>query len=247
MSTTLDSKDYPIRLNRYLSICGIASRRKAETLIQSGKIKVNGKTVTDLSTRVHGTDSVFYNGQPVSPEPFTYLMLNKPKNTLTTKKDPSNRPTIYNCLNDNRLPHIFPVGRLDRNTSGVLLLTNDGQLANNLLHPSKKIEKVYHITADKHLPQSVLEQMAVPHYIDNDYLAPNSLVYPNPSDKKRVILSIFSGQNRIVRRMFKKWGFDVKNLDRLSFAGLKKNHLKPGEWRHLKKREVNIIRNKAGL
>jgi 23S rRNA pseudouridine2605 synthase len=247
MVKTDSPNDYPIRLNRYLANCGIASRRKAEQLINQGKIKVNGKTVTDLSTQVHFNDQVFCNGRKVTPEPFIYLMLNKPKNTLTTKHDPGKRQTVYNYLEGPNLPQIFPIGRLDRNTSGVLLFTNDGQLANNLMHPKKEIEKVYQVKIDHPLPQSTVEKMAQPQYVDNDFIAPNSLVIPNPSDKKRILLGITSGQNRIVRRLFKKWGFNVKNLDRLSFAGLKKNHLKLGRWRYLKQTEVNIIRNKAGL
>lgn len=247
MVKTISPKEYPIRLNRYLAVCGIASRRKAEQLINKGKIKVNGKIVTDLSTQVQINDRVHYNGQQVNPEPFLYLMLNKPKNTLTTKHDPNNRKTVYNHLQGHNLPQVFPIGRLDRNTSGVLLFTNDGQLANNLMHPKKGIEKVYQVTIDYHLPQSTLEKMAQPQYVDNDFIKLNSLIFPNASDKKRLLLSISSGQNRIVRRLFKKWGFNVKNLDRLSFAGLKKNQLKPGQWRYLKQREVNIIRNKAGL
>ncbi len=247
MGKTISHDEYPIRLNRYLAVCGIASRRKAENLIINGKIKVNGKTVTDLSSQVQFTDQVHYNGTPVTPHPLIYLMLNKPKNSITTKHDPSNRQTVYKYLQSHNLPQIFPVGRLDRNTSGVLLFTNDGQLANNLMHPKQKIEKVYHVTIDRDIHQSTLEKMAQPQYVDNDFITPVSLVIPIPSDKKRVHLSIASGQNRIVRRLFKKWGFDVKNLDRLAFAGLKKNQLKPGDWRYLKQREVHIIRNKAGL
>ena len=236
-----------IRLNRYLSKCGIASRRKAEHLIQNGKIKVNGKTVTDLSTTVGPADKVIYKGKPLKPEPSVYILMNKPKNALTTKHDPQNRPTIFDWLNTNKLPNIFPVGRLDRNTSGVILLTNDGSLANRLTHPGKKIEKVYHVTLNKPLPKPTAQAILKPHYIDNDYLAPDSLTFPVPGDKQRLLLGIHSGQNRIVRRMFKTWGYHVKNLDRLTFAGIAKHNLKPGAWRYLKDREVRILRNKAGL
>lgn len=239
--------DSPIRLNRYIAACGIASRRKAEYLIKSGKIKVNGNTVTDLSIRVTPNDSVKYKGQKIQPEPFVYLMMNKPKNVLTTKADEKNRQTVFDWLTGSSLPEVFSVGRLDRNTSGVLILTNDGDLANRLMHPSQQVEKVYQATVDKPISKSTLEQMAKPQYVDNDYLKPHSLILPEPSDKKRAVLTIHTGQNRIVRRMFTKWGFRVKNLDRLSYAGLRKNHLKPGQWRYLKKREINILKNKAGL
>lgn len=237
----------PIRLNRYIAACGITSRRKAEYLIKSGKIKVNGNTVTDLSFQVTSDDSVKYNGQLIQPESYVYLMLNKPKNVLTTKNDEKNRQTVFDWLSDNSLPEIFSVGRLDRNTSGVLILTNDGNLANRLMHPSQQVEKVYKATVDKPIPKSTLEKMAQPQYINKDYFHPHSLILPELDDKKRIAITIHTGQNRIVRRMFKKWGFRVKNLDRLSYAGLKKNHLKPGEWRYLKKREINILKNKAGL
>lgn len=236
-----------IRLNRYLAECGVASRRKAETLIESGKIKVNGKTVTDLSTRITSRDTVKYNGQTLKREASVYLMLNKPKDTLTTKKDHKDRKKVFDLLTDTHLPEVFAVGRLDRNTSGILILTNDGDLANRLMHPSRAIEKVYQITVDHPVSASKLEAMAQPQYVEDDYLIPQSLAFADFKDRKRLILSIHSGQNRIVRRMLTKWGYHVKNLDRISYAGLGKNSLKPGQWRHLKKREVNMLKNKAGL
>lgn len=236
-----------IRLNRYLAECGIASRRKAEALIQAGKIKVNGKTVTALSTRVTASDTVKYNGQTLKQEASVYLMLNKPKDTLTTKKDHQGRKKVFDLLTDTRLPEVFAVGRLDRNTSGILILTNDGELANRLMHPKRAVEKGYQITLDQPVPASRLEAMAQPQYVDDDYLIPESLAFADFKDRKRLILSIHSGQNRIVRRMLTKWGYRVKNLDRISYAGLGKNSLKPAQWRHLKKREVNMLKNKAGL
>lgn len=242
-----NQKPQAIRLNRYLSQCGLASRRKAEDLIATGKIKVNGKLVTSLSTMVHPSDTVVYNGMPVKPQSKVYILVNKPKNTITTKKDPQNRPTIFDWVKPPTNPNIFSIGRLDRNTSGVLLLTNDGNLSNNLTHPSRKIEKVYQVTLDQQVPQSTLKKLLQPQYVDNDYLEPVSLFYSNPLDKQRLVLTIHSGQNRIVKRLFKTWGYNVKNLDRIAFAGLHKNSLKPGAWRYLKTPEINKLMNKAGL
>lgn len=239
--------DESIRLNRFIAACGVTSRRKAEGLIQAGKIKVNGQTVIDLATQVTPADTVEYQGRILSREPFVYLMLNKPKNTITAKKDNKGRRTVMDLLARENLPDVFPVGRLDRNTSGILLLTNDGQLANKLMHPRRKVEKAYLAVVDKPVPAATLAAMAEPQYVDDDYLEPHSLLFPQPPDKKRIVISVSSGQNRVVRRMLTKWGYHVKNLDRVSYAGLEKNQLKPGQWRYLKGHEVNSLKNKAGL
>lgn len=236
-----------IRLNKYLAECGIASRRKADELIQAGKVKVNKATITELGVQVGDDDLVEYCGKKVDRNTTVYLMMNKPKDYLTTTDDPHNRKKVMDLLKSRKLPLVYPVGRLDRNTSGLLIFTNDGELANKLMHPSRKIEKMYKVTLDKPLPRKEMEKMVQGVQVDEDFIVPDSIMYQDPAQKTKVLVSIHTGQYRIVRRMFKTLGYDVKNLDRIYFAGIKKERLKPGEWRHLSKKEVNMLKNKAGI
>ncbi len=236
-----------IRLNKFLADCGIASRRKAEKLIQEGKIKVNGEVVSDLAIKVNEDDRVEYCGRPLKKQEQVYIMLNKPKDFLTTTNDPKNRNKVTDLIKDKKLPKLFPIGRLDRNTSGILILTNNGELANKLMHPSRNVEKMYKVTLDKPFPKKNLETLLKGIYVKNHFIKPNSIMYQSPQEKNKLVLSIHTGQYRIVRRMFKTMGYYVKNLDRIYYGGIKKEKLKPGQWRHLTKKEVNILKNQAGI
>lgn len=235
------------RLNKYLSECGVASRRKADELIKEGKVKVNKSLVTELGAKVSDADVVEYCGKKVEKLPLVYILMNKPKDYLTTTEDPNNRKKVMDLLDKSKIPNVFPIGRLDRNTSGLLLLTNDGDLANNLMHPSRNIEKMYKVTLDKPFPKKSIETLVNGVMVDDDFIKPDNVMYQNPGEKNKLIVSIHSGQYQIVRRMFKSLGYYVKNLDRVYYGGIKKEQLKPGEWRHLSRKELNILKNKAGI
>ncbi len=236
-----------VRLNKYLSECGVASRRKADEIIKAGKVKVNKILVTELGTKVSDEDIVEYCGKKVEKQKHIYIIMNKPKDYLTTTQDPDNRKKVLDLLGKANLPNVFPIGRLDRNTSGLLILTNDGDLANHLMHPSRKIEKMYKVTLDRAFPKKSMETLVKGVKVENDFIKPDNAIYQNPNQKNKLIITIHSGQYHIVRRMFKSLGYHVKNLDRIYYGGVKKEKLKPGEWRHLTRKELNILKNKAGL
>lgn len=230
----------PIRLNKYLSNAGICSRREADDFIQAGVITVNGEVVTSLGTKVMPTDRVMFHNQPVRRERKIYILLNKPKNTVTTTDDPQERRTVIDIVRNACAERIYPVGRLDRNTTGVLLLTNDGDLASKLTHPKFGKKKIYAATLDHELSEvdeAILRNGVV---LDDERIVPDALEFPK-DDRRHIGLEIHSGQNRVVRRMFEKVGYKVMTLDRVSFAGLTKKNVARGKYRFLTPKEVAML------
>ncbi len=230
----------PVRLNKYLANAGICSRREADDFIQAGVITVNGATVDSLGAKVLPTDDIRFHDQPVRRERKVYILLNKPKNTVTTTDDPQERHTVIDIVRNACQERIYPVGRLDRNTTGVLLLTNDGDLAAKLTHPKYNKKKVYAATLDKELDEvdeAILRSGVV---LDDERITPDALEFPK-ADRKHIGLEIHSGQNRVVRRMFEKIGYKVVSLDRVSFAGLTKKNVGRGKWRFLTPKEVAFL------
>jgi len=230
----------PIRLNKYLANAGICSRREADDFIQAGVITVNGETVDNLGAKVLPTDDVRFHGQPVRRERKVYILLNKPKNTVTTTDDPQERHTVIDIVRSACAERIYPVGRLDRNTTGVLLLTNDGDLAAKLTHPKFHKKKIYAVTLDRELDEvdeAIIRSGVV---LDDERIIPDALEFPK-ADRKHIGLEIHSGQNRVVRRIFEKVGYKVVNLDRVSFAGLTKKNVGRGKWRFLTPKEVAFL------
>ena len=230
----------PIRLNKFLANAGICSRREADDFIQAGVITVNGQVADSLGTKVLPTDEVRFHDQPVRRERKVYILLNKPKHTVTTTDDPEERKTVIDIVRNACAERIYPVGRLDRNTTGVLLLTNDGDLAAKLTHPKFGKKKIYAATLDRDLDpvdESILRAGVV---LDDERIIPDALEFPK-ADRHHIGLEIHSGQNRVVRRMFEKVGYKVVNLDRVSFAGLTKKNVGRGKWRFLTPKEVAML------
>jgi 23S rRNA pseudouridine2605 synthase len=231
-----------IRLNKYLANAGICSRREADAFIQSGVVKVNGETVTELGTKVKRADQVSFHEQPVKLEHKIYVLLNKPKNCVTTADDPQERLTVMDLVKNACQERIFPVGRLDRNTTGVLLLTNDGDLASKLTHPKFLKKKIYHVWLDKNVSIEDMQKLADGIELDDGEIHADAISYVTDTDKDQVGIEIHSGRNRIVRRMFESLGYHVIKLDRVYFAGLTKKNLKRGHWRYLNEKEVSMLR-----
>ena len=232
-----------IRLNKYLANAGVASRRAADQLIEGGAVTINGEVVTRLGTRVMPGDKVQFGGQTLKQEKPRYLLLNKPKGFLTTSDDPFNRRTVM-CLVEKACPErIYPVGRLDRNTMGLLLFTNDGELAKKLMHPKFRIKKIYHVFLDKNLTKNDMLSIADGIDLEDGKIVPDSIAYvAGADDKKQVGIELHSGKNRIVRRLFEHFGYQVIKLDRVFFAGLTKKDLPRGKWRFLSEKEVNMLK-----
>lgn len=231
-----------IRLNRYLSKAGICSRREADEYIKAGLVKVNGKIVTELGTKVNLNDEVKFNNKIISPEKKVYILLNKPKDYITTTSDERGRKTVMQLIQGVCREKVFPVGRLDRNTSGVLLLTNDGELASKLTHPKYSKKKIYHVFLDKKLKQQDLNKLVEGVKDKGAVLQADAISYVDPNDKTQVGLEIHSGQNHVVRRMFEALGYSVIKLDRVYFAGLTKKGLPRGKWRFLTQTEINMLK-----
>ena len=231
-----------IRLNKYLANAGVCSRREADEYIQNGSVKVNGEVVTELGTKVTRKDSITFNDQPVSLERKVYVLLNKPKDTVTTSDDPQGRQTVMDLVRNASQERIYPVGRLDRNTTGVLLLTNDGDLASKLTHPKYIKKKIYHVWLDKDVTEDDLAKIAVGVELEDGMIKADAIAYANEDDKNQVGIEIHSGKNRIVRRIFEHLGYRVTKLDRVYFAGLTKKNLARGRWRHLTQQEVNMLK-----
>lgn len=231
----------PIRLNKYLANAGICSRREADDFIQAGVITVNGEVVCELGAKVLPTDKVMFHEQPVRREKKVYILLNKPKNTVTTTDDPQERHTVIDIVKNACQERIYPVGRLDRNTTGVLLLTNDGDLAAKLTHPKFGKKKIYAATLDRDLTDEAYNQIMMGIELDDELIIPDALEFPKEDDRKHVGIQIHSGQNRVVRRIFEKVGFKVVQLDRVSFAGLTKKNVLRGKYRFLTQEEVNML------
>ena len=238
----LTDPNEPIRLNKFLANAGICSRREADEFITAGVISVNGVVVTELGTKILRTDEVKFHDQPVSIERKTYVLLNKPKDCVTTSDDPQARKTVMDCVKDACKERIYPVGRLDRNTTGVLLLTNDGDLASKLTHPKFLKKKIYHVYCDKNVTKADLDQIAAGITLEDGEIRADAISYASETDKKQVGIEIHSGKNRIVRRIFESLGYKVIKLDRVYFAGLTKKGLKRGDWRFLTEQEVNMLR-----
>lgn len=232
----------PIRLNKFLANAGICSRREADEFITAGVVTVNGEVVTELGTKVKRSDVVKFHDEPVSIERKVYVLLNKPKDYVTTSDDPQARKTVMDLVKDACSERIYPVGRLDRNTTGVLLLTNDGDMASKLTHPKYLKKKIYHVYTDKNVTKHDMEQIAAGIQLDDGEIHADEISYADPVDKKQIGIEIHSGKNRIVRRIFESLGYKVIKLDRVFFAGLTKKALRRGEWRYLTEQEVNMLR-----
>ena len=234
--------DAPIRLNKFLANAGVCSRREADEFITAGVVSVNGTVVTELGTKVKRTDEVKFHEQPVSIERKVYVLLNKPKDYVTTSDDPQNRKTVMDLVKNVCRERIYPVGRLDRNTTGVLLFTNDGELASKLTHPKFLKKKIYHVTTDKNVTAADMRQIAEGITLEDGEIRADAIDYASPTDKKQVGIEIHSGKNRIVRRIFEALGYRVVKLDRVLFAGLTKKNVRRGDWRFLTEQEVNMLR-----
>ena len=232
----------PLRLNKYLANAGVCSRREADEFIQAGVVTVNGQVVTELGTKILRTDEVRFHDQPVTIEKKVYVLLNKPKDYVTTSDDPQQRKTVMDLVKNACPERIYPVGRLDRNTTGVLLLTNDGDLASKLTHPKYLKKKLYHVFLDKACTAHDMEQIATGIQLEDGEIKADDVQYAHPTDKKQVGIEIHSGKNRIVRRIFETLGYKVTKLDRVQFAGLTKKNLKRGDWRYLTEEEVDRLR-----
>ena len=230
----------PIRLNKYLANAGICSRREADDFIQAGVISVNGEIVSSLGAKVLPTDKVMFHDQPVKREHLVYLLLNKPKNTVTTTDDPEERRTVMDIVRTACAERIYPVGRLDRNTTGVLLLTNDGDLAAKLTHPKFGKKKIYAVTLDRDLDEGDEAVIRNGITLDDEKIVPDALEFTK-DDRKHLGLEIHSGQNRVVRRIFEEVGYKVTALDRVSFAGLTKKNVARGHYRFLTQKEVQML------
>lgn len=237
-------KDFPvpeksglIRLNKYIANAGICSRREADALIKAGQIKVNGEVVKEMGFKVHRDDKVEFKGKRLSPEKPVYVLLNKPKDTITTTDDPEGRPTVMDLVKKAGQERIYPVGRLDRNTTGLLLLTNDGDLAKKLSHPSHKVKKIYQVSLNKKLEEDDLQKIITGLRLEDGLALVDKVAILSP-DRKEVGMELHIGKNRIVRRIFESLGYDIVKLDRVMYAGLTKKDLPRGRWRHLTHQEV---------
>jgi len=231
-----------IRLNKFIANSGVCSRREADTLIQAGVVTVNGEVVTELGTKVNVyKDEVKFNGEKLKGEEKVYLVMNKPKGYVTTASDPHAEKTVMELLKGCPF-RVFPVGRLDKSTTGVLMFTNDGELAEKLTHPSYDKKKIYQVSLDKPLKQEDYEKALAGVELTDGKMAADELEFIDADDHRKLGIEIHSGKNRIVRRLFEALGYEVKSLDRVYFAGLTKKGLKKGEWRKLSEGEVNILK-----
>ena len=230
-------------LNKYVAHAGVSSRRAAATLVKEGKVTVNGAIVTDPGTKVLYTDTVKVAGKKVTVSShFVYILLNKPKDFLTTTTDPQGRKTVQQLISKATTERVYPIGRLDRNTSGVLLFTNDGDLAQKLSHPKNEMKKIYHVGLDKPLTKVHFEKIMGGIELEDGVARVDEMAYADPKDKTQVGLEIHSGKNRIVRRIFEALGYDVKTLDRVMYAGLTKKNVQRGNWRFLTEKEIRALK-----
>ncbi|MBO4954840.1 MAG: RNA-binding S4 domain-containing protein [Muribaculaceae bacterium] len=231
-----------IRLNKFMANAGICSRREADEYIQQGLVKVNGNTVTELGVKISHSDVVEYNGKVVTLESKCYILLNKPKDCVTTSDDPNGRLTVMDIVKNACPERIYPVGRLDRNTTGVLLLTNDGDLASKLTHPKYVKKKIYHVWTDKDISEEDMQRIADGIELEDGPIHADAISYATETDRNQAGIEIHSGRNRIVRRIFESLGYHVTKLDRVYFAGLTKKNLPRGRWRYLTQEEVNFLK-----
>lgn len=236
---------YPqMPLNKYIAHSGICGRREAAELVKSGDVMVNGKAVTEPGTKVAESDVVTVKGKKINPtKNHVYILLNKPKDYITTTDDPQGRKTVLDLLRNATNERVYPIGRLDRNTSGVLLFTNDGELAQTLSHPKHEIKKIYEVKLDKDLTKNDFEKLLNGITLEDGFIAPDALAYADSNDRSIIGIEIHSGRNRIVRRIFEKLGYDVRALDRVMYAGLTKKNVQRGKWRLLAEKEVRILKH----
>lgn len=233
-----------MRLNKYVAHCGICSRRQAAAHVKAGKVTINGAIELSPGYQIEEGDQVTFNGKPIQPEErLVYLLMNKPRGIITTVKDDQGRRTVIDLVSDKIQERIFPVGRLDRDTSGLLLLTNDGTLAERMMHPRHQTQKVYNVTLDKPVTRADMEAVAAGLELDDGPAPVNWVQYLNPDEKKEVSLEIIIGRNRIVRRIFEHLGYRVKKLDRVYLGGLTKKDLPRGWWRHLTEQEIIMLKH----
>lgn len=240
------SKSEEIRLNKFIAHAGLCSRREADTYIGDGKVKVNGKVVTEMGFKVRRKDDVVVDGQKVTLEPFVYLLLNKPKNTITTTDDDRGRNTVLDEVENATGYRVYPVGRLDRNTTGLLILTNDGDLAHRLMHPSYKVKKTYEVETKRTLTDDELAAYAKGVELE-DGVAKGHNIRPFADVKNTFLISVFEGRNRLIRRMVEFHGTEVTKLKRIEYAGLDLKDVSVGRWRYLKQKEINDLRKLVKL
>jgi 23S rRNA pseudouridine2605 synthase len=230
-------------LNKYLAHCGICSRRDAVALIQDGKVKVNGNVLLEPSYKVQSADEVFYNNKKLFvTKNLQYILLNKPKDYITTTDDPQGRKTVLQLIKNATDQRVYPIGRLDRNTSGVMILTNDGDLTQKLSHPSFEVKKIYEARLDKPLTKKDFDKIAGGLKLEDGPIQVDSLAYADARDKSIIGIEIHSGRNRIVRRIFEHLHYDVKGLDRVMYAGLTKKNVERGKWRYLSEKEIRLLK-----
>lgn len=243
--TPIPDPNEQIRLNKFMANSGICSRREADEYIKQGLVKVNGEVVTELGTKISHNDNVEFDEKLVALENKVYVLLNKPKDCVTTSDDPQGRITVLDLVKGACKQRIYPVGRLDRNTTGVLLLTNDGDLASKLTHPKFVKKKIYHVWTDRDITEEDMQRIADGIELEDGPIHADAISYANETDKNQAGIEIHSGQNRIVRRIFEKLGYHVTKLDRVYFAGLTKKNLPRGRWRYLTQQEVNLLKKGA--
>lgn len=230
-------------LNKFLAHCGVCSRRDAVTIITQGSVKVNGAVATEPGYKVQQTDEIIYNGKLLFvTKNLVYILLNKPKDYITTTDDPQGRKTVLELIKQATVERVYPIGRLDRNTSGVLLLTNDGDLTQKLSHPSYEITKIYEVKLDKPLTKADFDKVLAGLTLEDGAVYVDSLAYSDPKDKSIIGIEIHSGRNRIVRRIFESMGYDVKGLDRVMYAGLTKKNVERSKWRYLSEKEIRVLK-----
>ncbi|MBQ3174579.1 MAG: rRNA pseudouridine synthase [Bacteroidales bacterium] len=237
----LKSAEDGVRLNKFIANSGICSRREADDFIAAGLVSVNGKVVTELGTKVFPADEVRFNGERIKGEEKVYILMNKPKDFVTTVSDPHAEKTVVSIVSSKCKERVYPVGRLDKATTGVLLLTNDGDLAEKLTHPSYEKKKIYHVHLDKNFKQTDLSELLRGVTLEDGFIQADAISYVD-EDKAQVGVEIHSGRNRIIRRMFEHLGYKVKKLDRVYFAGLTKKNLRRGQWRFLTEQEVAMLK-----
>lgn len=230
-------------LNKFVSHAGICARREAAELVKQGKVQVNGNIIYEPGFKVSAKDKVQVSGKEVFLQKnLVYILVNKPKDYITTAKDPQGRKTVFELIKNATKERVYPVGRLDRNTTGVLLLTNDGELAQKLTHPSFEVKKVYEVKLDKPLSKKDFDAILIGITLEDGFVKADALAYTDHKDKSIIGVEIHSGRNRIVRRMFEHLGYDVKNLDRVMFANLTKKNVDRGKWRFLNEKEVRLLK-----
>ena len=235
------SSEEEMRLNRYIANSGICSRREADNIIAEGRVKVNGTKCSEVGTKVSFKDEVTVDGKVLNPEKKVYIILNKPKNCVTTSSDPQGRITVMDIIKNACTERVFPVGRLDRMTTGVLLLTNDGELTKKLTHPSYNKKKIYHAVLDKKITENEIHVIEQGFELEDGFIKADRIEYVGDT-KNEVGIEIHSGKNRIVRRIFAHLGFEVEKLDRVYFGGITKKNLPRGKWRFLNEKEIKLLK-----